>query len=132
VTFSPNGRIQPIGETDWLAGVTVHATKTLDIYAFGGEEQEQRQAYASNYGLGSSQLDLSGCYVEGGACSAATNSVEQGTFGFWDRLYQGSFGHVQVGVQYSYTERRAFSGLNGLTPVTDDNIVFGSLRYYPF
>jgi hypothetical protein len=132
VTFSPSGRLKPIGETDWLAGVTVHATKALDVYVFAGEEREDRQAYAGNVGLGGTQLNLSGCYTEGGACSAATNSVEQGTVGFWDKIYQGSFGHVQVGLQYSYTERRAFSGLDGLTPATNDNIVFASLRYYPF
>ena len=132
VTFSPTGRLKPIGETDWLAGATLHATKKLDFYLFAGEESEDRQAYASNIGLGSPQLDLAGCYTEGGACSAATNFVEQGTVGFWDKIYQGSFGHVQVGMQYSYTERHAFSGLNGLTPVTNDNIVFASLRYYPF
>ena len=132
VTFSPTGRLKPIEETDWLAGATLHATKTLDLYVFAGEESEGRQAYTPNIGLGSPQLNLAGCYTEGGACAAATNFVEQGTVGFWDKIYQGSFGRVQVGVQYSYTERHAFSGLNGLTPVTNDNIVFGSLRYYPF
>jgi hypothetical protein len=132
VTFDSTGRIKPIGETDWLAGATLHATKTLDIYAFGGEEREDRQAYGANAGLGSASLDLSGCYIPGSACAAATNFVEQGTVGFWDRLYQGPFGHVQVGLQYSYTERRAFSGLNGLTPDAVDHMIFTSLRYYPF
>ncbi len=132
VTFSPDGRIQPIAETDWLAGATLHATKTLSFYALGGEEHEDRRTYDATYGYGSPLMNLNGCQTEGGSCSAVTKFVEQGTIGFWDKFYQGPFGALQFGVQYSYTERHAFSGLGGAAPVTNDNIVFTSLRYYPF
>ena len=132
VTFAPSGKIEPISETDWLAGGTLHATHTLDIYAFAGGEHEDRRTYSATYGYGSPLLNLSGCYTEGGSCSAATKFSQQETIGFWQKVYQGAFGRAQVGVQYSYTERKAFSGLDGMAPMASDNIVFTSLRYYPF
>jgi hypothetical protein len=132
VTFAPDGRIAPINETNWLAGGTLHATRALDIYAFAGEEMVGRKAFNATYGYGSPLLDLHGCSVEGGACAAVTHYVMQGTIGFWRTLYQGSFGRAQVGMQYSYTERQAFSGLGGIAPGGADNIVFTSVRFYPF
>jgi hypothetical protein len=132
VTFAPNGTIAPIAETDWLAGGTLHATHALDIYAFAGEEMVGRKSFNATYGYGSPLLDLQGCSVEGGTCAAVTRYVLQGTVGFWQRLYQGSFGRAEFGMPYSYTERRALSGLDGTAPVAPENIVFTSLRYYPF
>ena len=132
VTFAPSGRIAPIAETDWLAGGTLHATRALDIYAFAGEEVVGRKSFNATYGYGSPTLDLEGCSIQGGSCAAVTRFVEQGTVGFWQKVYQGSLGRAQFGVQYSYTERRALSGLNGVAPVTNDNIVYTSVRYYPF
>jgi hypothetical protein len=39
---------------------------------------------------------------------------------------------VQVGVQYSYTQRKTFADINGYAPKAPDNMVFVSFRYYPF
>lgn len=132
VTFAPDGRIAPIAETAWLAGGTLHATRALDIYVFGGEEDVGRKSFNATYGYGSPTLDLAGCSIQGGSCAAVTRFVEQGTIGFWQKFYQGSLGRAQFGVQYSYTERRALSGLKSVAPVTNDNIIFTSVRYYPF
>jgi hypothetical protein len=132
VTFAPDGRIAPIAETDWLAGGTLHATRTLDVYAFGGEEIVGRKSFDATFGYGNPLLDLRGCSIEGGACAAVTRYVAQGTIGFWQKVYQGSLGSAEFGVQYSYTERRTLSGLGGIAPVAPDNIVFTSVRYYPF
>jgi hypothetical protein len=131
VTFDPTGRIKPIQETAWLAGATLHATRALDVYVYGGEEFQDRRAYGNTYGVGLPNADLSGCAVEGGACTAATRYVVQGTIGFWQKFYEGPAGHMQVGLQYSYTERHAFSGLNGIAPMAAENIAFMSFRYYP-
>jgi hypothetical protein len=132
VTFDSSGRIKPIQETAWLAGATLHATRALDVYVYGGEEFQDRRAYGSTYGVGLPDADLRGCAVEGGACPAATRYIAQGTIGFWRKFYDGPAGHMQVGLQYSYTERHAFSGLNGVEPVAAENIGFMSFRYYPF
>ena len=43
VTFSADGQIHPLNEFMLLGGATLHATKMLDIYAYAGEEQENRK-----------------------------------------------------------------------------------------
>ena len=132
VTFRPDGRIEPIQETDWLAGGTLHATKMLDVYAFAGQEHENRNSFgAVPFGSGASYSNA-GCFTEGGSCSAVTRFVQQETLGFWDKFYQGPFGRLQFGVQYSYTERHTFADALGRAPIGSDSMVFTSLRYYPF
>jgi hypothetical protein len=141
VTFDATGAIKPISEIQALAGLVVHASPKLDVYAYAGEEKESAQAYyltsangtVTGYGYGNPLYVNSGCDFEGapGACVGNTRVVEQGTAGFWCRPFSGSFGRYQVGLQYSYTERKAFSGVGG-APVADDSMVFASFRYYPF
>jgi hypothetical protein len=104
----------------------------LDVYAYAGEERLGRKTYNATFGYGSPLADLSGCLVEGGTCAAVTRSVEQATVGVWRRVYEGPFGRAQFGLQYSYTERRGFGGLNGVAPKGTDSMAFTSLRYYPF
>ena len=140
VTARPDGSLQAIPETMWLAGATLHATPMLDFYLFGGQEAERSKVYASpalpasvafGYGTlpGSSNA---GCAVEGGTCSPVTKSIDQLTAGFWDKVYQGPFGRVQFGLQYSYTERKTFADSAGYAPKGTENMVFSSIRYYPF
>ena len=132
VTFRSDGRIEPIGETDFLVGATLHATEILDVYSYAGEEHVNREAFAGGYGYGSGTVNNAGCLTEGGTCTASTKLIEQLTVGFWQKIYQGPFGRAQVGVQYSYTQRDAFSGINNLAPIVNDNIIFTSFRYYFF
>jgi hypothetical protein len=137
VTLQPNGKIAPISETMFLAGGTLHATKALDIYIFGGQEREDAKTYtvgSTHYGFGvpSSSVSALGCTTDGGTCSATTRQIDQITAGFWDKAYSGSFGQVRVGVQYSHTNLTGFTGSNGYTPKTSDDMVFTSFRYYPF
>jgi hypothetical protein len=54
------------------------------------------------------------------------------TGGLWDRIYQGRFGSVRVGLQYAHTELNAFTGATGGAPKTHDDMIFTSVRYYPF
>jgi hypothetical protein len=44
----------------------------------------------------------------------------------------GKYGRYQMGLQYSYTERKAFAGAEGVAPTANDSMVFASFRYYPF
>jgi hypothetical protein len=144
VTFDAAGNIKPISEIQALAGLTVHASSKLDIYVFAGEEKESAQAYfltsstgvVSPYGYGNPLYSNSGCESEtaSGACVGNTRVVEQGTTGFWYKPYIGKYGRYQIGMQYSYTARKIFSG-NGplnIAPIANDSMVFASFRYYPF
>lgn len=69
-------------------------------------------------------------------CSADNRNVQEGTFGYWYRFYQGTHGTLQQGIQYSYAERHTWQGignpLNGLggSPKAIDNMIFTSFRYY--
>ncbi|UAK25897.1 hypothetical protein [Sphingomonas nostoxanthinifaciens] len=130
VTFSPDGKIHPITETAVLAGLTLHATKGLDLYGFAGEERQDRQPY-EQIGLGNIGADNNGCFTAGGICAGDTHQVRQITGGFWDKIYQGSFGQAEVGMQYSYTQRQLFAGAGG-APWASQNMGFVSFRYYPF
>ena len=140
-TFAPNGKVDPITETSWLVGGTLHAMPVLDIYGFVGRDQEDHTQAVStggvNYGLGNGLLDARGCAYEAGAptgfaCTVQTKAIQQETVGFWHKVYQGGFGRVQWGVQYSHTERDSFAGIGGIAAKGDEDMVFTSFRYYPF
>jgi len=77
-------------------------------------------------------------------CTANVQRVREITVGFWQDIYKGDLGRARVGLQYEYVMLDLFSGLatatslagnnpipnTGLHP--NNNIVFFSLRYYPF
>jgi len=147
VTSDKEGNLHPLKEFMLLGGATLHATPKLDVYAFAGEEQEQRQLYDNGAaGLGALNADNSGCFVETAttattdACGGNTRRIRQLTVGAWDKIYNGSFGRAQVGIQWSYTERQLFDGTGssaGLPayagmPQTHNNMAFLTFRYYPF
>ena len=131
-TYNTNGHIEPIQETIALLGGTLHATKTLDFYGYGGEEHENRAAYGS-IGYGNPLANNSGCEIQAStlACSGNTKLLEELSTGFWQRLYVGPWGQARFGLQYSYIERNAFSGVGG-APAAHENMIYTSFRYYPF
>lgn len=136
VTFAPDGSLKPVHEWMLLAGGVVHAGKMLDIYGYAGEEHDKRRAFTTAaglaYGYGNPLYTNAGCDTEGSSvCVANNRAVKQLTVGFWQKIYQGSFGRAQIGAQYSYTERDAFDGVGG-SPEAKQNIGFFSFRYYPF
>lgn len=135
VTLRPDGTLAPVQQTSFMAGATWHVTPLLDLYVYGGQEAQQRKLFTvgtTTTGLGSPTLNLAGCLVEGGACSPNLQAQNQISTGFWWRAYQGKFGSFRFGMQYSYTHLSAFPGLANVRPTTDDNMVFTSIRYYPF
>jgi hypothetical protein len=142
VTFGADGSLQPIREVAWKAGAVLHANPAWDFYLYGGEERQQPQYFQYNntyYGIGFPTYNNTGCTYEGGTgCVAPTQELWQVTFGFWDKVYQGWFGDLRAGLQYSYTKKILFSGTGGqpvgtsFAPSTSDNMVFASVRYYPF
>ncbi len=143
VTSDATGKLHGIPELMWLAGGTWHATPALDIYLFGGEEADTSKIYRystiPSLVVGEGTLpgtNNSGCAVESvsSTCSPVNKYVQQATFGFWHNIYQGSFGRVRWGIQYSYTERKTFADATSTSfaPKATDNMVFTSFRYYPF
>ncbi len=138
ITVSSTGQAKPLSEFMLLAGGTLHATPTLDFYGYAGIEQDARSSQGSaagvNYGYGNSLNSNAGCDIEGSTatCTGNNRSVRQLTAGAWDTVYSGPFGQLRGGLQYSYTQRTAFSSLIGGAPKASENTVLTSIRYYPF
>jgi hypothetical protein len=67
-------------------------------------------------------------------CSADNRNIQEGTFGYWYRFYQGGRGTLQQGIQYSYAVRHTWQGIGvnglGFSPKAIDNMIFTSFRYY--
>jgi hypothetical protein len=72
-------------------------------------------------------------------CTGDTRNIIEGTLGFWYRIYAGSKGRFQYGMQYSNFIRQAWRGIGGTAagalsetgqPHADENMVFTSFRYY--
>jgi outer membrane murein-binding lipoprotein Lpp len=143
-TLNPDGSLRAIPEIMFLGGATVHATPWLDLYAYGGLEEQNATftavTAATQVGIGDvAAINNTGCFTVGGTCTAQTKNVWEVTAGFWDKVYSGVFGSVRVGVQYSYIQRDFFPGTVGLpagsAPLaanTNENVVMASFRYYPF
>ncbi len=140
VTFDGAGSIHPIHEVQMLAGLTLHATPSLDVFVFAGEERASAETFTLTgtgtsvaYGYGNIAYSNAGCYAENSVAPCIGNSrlIEQATAGVWYKPYVGSFGTVRYGMQFSRTERQAFGGLGG-APTATQNIALLSLRYYPF
>jgi hypothetical protein len=144
VTFDSTGTLRPIREILAMGGLTVHATRRLDLYLLAGEEKASRQSDDLTtdpgppptivpYGYGNPLYSNTGCAstTATDACIANPRVIEQGTAGFWYEPYGGDYGAVRLGVQFSHTEIKAFAGAGGV-PVTIFNSVFASFRYYPF
>ncbi len=147
-TVNGNGSFKALGAADALIGVTYHVTPSIDLWAFGGFEQVNRN-FTTNaagvqvgYGL-TNGVNNTGCNNEGGICQGQTHRIFQITGGMWDKLYKGNFGEVRVGVQYSYTQRQLFgatAAANGVATAAnpfvsakaDEQMVLTSFRYYPF
>lgn len=159
-TWSVTGDPLPIRQRRLALGATLHATPQTEIYAFAGGEfassNPQYAFYAPNLvfgGYANPFFNNLGCDVEnealttlpflsggtaastpiGGAlsCAGLIKSIRQLTGGFWHTLYEGSFGKVRVGAQYSYTVKDGFFGFGG-SPRATNNMFFTSFRYYPF
>ncbi|KTD48353.1 hypothetical protein [Legionella quateirensis] len=143
-TISSNGALAAIPEVIFMTGATLHATSKLDFYVYGGQEKEDRKYFRINqnyFGYGVPNANNTGCNIEYGICDGNNQALWQVTTGLWNKFYQGDYGDLRAGLQYSYTVRKIFSGNGGQTNIifpkyigyqTYDQMVFASLRYYPF
>ena len=65
-----------------MGGFVGHPIPSVDLYAYGGAEGVENKSYAGpTAGYGNPALNLSGCSVELGSCSAVTSSIVEGTIG---------------------------------------------------
>jgi hypothetical protein len=136
-TFSPTGKIEPLSEYSIMGGFVGHPTPAIDIYAYGGAEGVASKSFSGTAGYGNPNVNLAGCTVELGSCSAVTSSVVEGTIGAWWRVIKSNYGTAEVGAQYEYVDRNTFQGVGAtpgstLSPSTNENMFLFSVRYLPF
>ena len=145
-TVNQVGDPSPIPMVQTTVGLVAHANPALDFYAYGGYERAFQDTFALGntfVGYGSPLDNNTGCNIENSntfkvplKCSGVNKDVWQLTGGLWDKVYMGKHGTVSLGLQYSYTQRELFDGFNSFggarAPIADDNMVFASVRYYPF
>jgi hypothetical protein len=162
-TAHPDGSLELLVSGSALGTVEWHPEKRLDLYAYYGGEYAKRAFYNTGYtvttagstygdpilaGYGAPNNIVSGCYTEvvptstssgyvpGSAanCAADNRNIQEGTFGYWYRFYQGGRGTLQQGLQYSYAVRHTWQGIGvdglGFSPKAIDNMFFTSFRYY--
>lgn len=149
VTVYSNGYLHMIRSYQGLASLEFHLPK-WDWYFYGGEEYAGRNSNAVTNskgvlvptGYGSPLFSNTGCGKETlptantgfapgplGSCTGNTHATVEGTAGLWYRFYNGPKGRLQMGLQYSYLERVAWSGVGG-TPKAVENMGLTSFRYY--
>ena len=151
-TINQNGTPIPIPEVQAFLGLTGHPTRTVDLYAYAGAEQEAKRSFNERiggatyaFGYGNGRFIDTGCGTEGSAaaCSGQTRGLVEGTLGGWWRFLHGPYGTMQVGPSWSYVRRTAFEGTSvatigkstadgNVTPKTDENTILLSFRYLPF
>ncbi len=130
-TFNANGSLVAVPEVQGLAGIITHPWAGNDLYFYAGWEHADRAGAASAAGYGWAGLNNTGCNTLGGTCGAETQDLKQLIAGTWQNVYKGNFGRFVVGLQGTYEERDAFTGVGG-QPTQNEAIVMTSIRYYPF
>jgi hypothetical protein len=145
-TVGADSSLIPIRAAQGMAELDMHASRKLDIYLIGGVEYAYRTASVTaagrGVGYGSPLLANNGCDTEtaatgpfapgapaAGTCNADTQSLAQGNVGFWYRIYRGTGGTFQWGMQFSHIVKHTWDGL-GDHPTASDNMGFFSMRYY--
>ena len=142
-TIAIDGSLTPVTGLSAMVGLIGHPWEGLDVYAYAGLEQVD----ASFFGVGTNLFGNGNPGFSNAGCSFATPSSFAGatpancivnnrrlsdlTVGFWQNVYKGDYGRVAFGAQYEYIKRESFDGIGGSVS-TDDNIVYTSVRYYPF
>lgn len=147
VTSRLDGTLSPIRGGSALAGLELHASPKLEVYAYYGGDYAERQLYnaAGSAGYGRFTAATTGCGIETipgvgnntpastttnpAACSPDTRDIQELSTGYWYDFYRGNKGRLRQGFQYSYLTKQTWRGTGG-SPVSNTNMVFTSFRYY--
>jgi len=147
VTTRADGTLAPIRGGSALAGLELHATPKLEVYAYYGGDYAARQLYnaAGSQGYGRFTAATTGCGTETiaatgnntpassttnpAACAPDTRDVSEASVGYWYDFYRGPKGRVRQGFQYSWLNKQTWRGTGG-SPTSTTNMFFTSFRYY--
>ena len=131
-TFASDGSLQPLSGKQYLAQLAWHANSQWEAYlSYGQESLDASKGAGYGYGDGIATTQA-GCSNLGGTCAPNLKSVTQSNIGFWWSFYKGDYGTAKLGAQYSHTAVNTYADNGGLAPTTNEDMVFTSLRFYPF
>jgi len=85
---------------------------------------------ANNSGCANEAVPAGSSAPGAGSCAGDIRFIQEGSLGFWHKIYQGPKGGVRWGLQYSYITKSGWSGAGSIQPKAIDNMVFTSFRYY--
>ena len=133
-TYAEDGSLNPLNATHWLAQLAWHAAPTWEVYAaYGQETVDAAVGSTGAFGYGDGIVaSNAGCSVLGGTCAPLVRNLTQSNLGFWWSFYKGDYGQAKFGMQYSHTSLGTFADASGVAPTTTQDMLFTSLRYYPF
>jgi hypothetical protein len=132
VTIDSTGNLAPLKGLQFLVGLTWDPTSEWTLYTYYGQEQVKKSSTVSGgigFGYGSELYNNSGSSTFGGTVNGNIKRVSQVTIGEWWKFYQGGYGKMQAGLQYSYTNDKYFEAIGG-APNANVHMAFTSLRYY--
>jgi hypothetical protein len=130
VAEDANGNLKPLRELQLLGGLIWDPARSLTLYGYYGQEQVNNTkllAAGNGYGFGTNNA---GSAIFGGTANSNIQRVSQFTVGDWWKFFEGQYGRMQLGLQYSYTVNKYFNAVAGGAPTANDHMVFTSLRYY--
>ena len=133
VTNPYDGSLSATQEQQVMVGMVGHPTKRLDLYVYGGMENQK-----AAYGDGGKAGADGGCGLNPGtattnlACTGFIGTERMVAFGGWWKAYKGNLGSFQIGAQGTYLKNHTLVDASGEVGKTKDPMAFVSFRYYPF
>jgi hypothetical protein len=106
-----------------LTTITTNTTSNTKTGGYGSP-------FANNTNCGVEPAPAGTSAPGAGSCAGDIRLIQEGTLGFWHKVYQGPKGGVRWGLQYSYITKSGWSGAAGIQPKAVDNMLFTSFRYY--
>ena len=143
VTIKPDGSLEPIKESTAMLGLVGHLSPTVDLFGYAGIERESRTDFTavSNgktlaYGYGNPLYSNAGCKIDAlpgqsPTCTGNTKQLSEIALGGYWKFFKGDIGTMQAGLQLEHIKRETFEGVGG-APSTDLNVLFFSLKFFPF
>lgn len=143
VTIKPDGSLEPIKESTAMLGLVGHLSPTVDLFGYAGIERESRTDFTavSNgktlaYGYGNPLYSNAGCKIDAlpgqsPTCTGNTKQLSEIALGGYWKFFKGDIGTMQAGLQFEHIKRETFEGVGG-APSTDLNVLFFSLKFFPF
>lgn len=133
VTTDRNGKPVPVMTFATWTGLFAYPSKDLTLLSYLGYTKGNAAGVSgTNSGYGNPANLNTGCYVLGGVCSGNIDRAMAGELAAIWRVYNGTYGRVEVQPQLTYVYESRFKDNNGIRPSVSNWIFNTAVRYFPF